>query len=280
MDHCRRGDGHSWPYDRVGQVGVNGIMRALRKDDAGFTLIELLIVVAIIAILAAIAVPNFLEAQTRAKVSRARTDMRTISVGEEAYRVDWNTYTHRNTANENPFSMGGGEWGGFRELTTPVAYITSIPMSPFGQSRVWQNQQQWRPNTFRLGTGSSLSRTTTGPPSNTNKNGFPADTFIVECDGPDNTEDSTGNFTTGNYPWPNIDPNDPAPVLERIYDPTNGTVSRGELYRTGGQKPASAAGSRHPRACPRIPGRRLTRASSRAEPFPSPCWHLCRIDSN
>jgi len=44
-----------------------------------FTLIELLIVVAIIAVLAAIAVPNFLESQTRAKVSRAKSDMRAVA---------------------------------------------------------------------------------------------------------------------------------------------------------------------------------------------------------
>ena len=58
----------------------------------GFTLIELLIVVAIIAILAAIAAPNLLEAQTRSKVSRVHADMRSISTGLEAYRVDNSHY--------------------------------------------------------------------------------------------------------------------------------------------------------------------------------------------
>jgi type II secretion system protein G len=60
--------------------------------NKGFTLIELLIVVAIIAILAAIAVPNFLEAQVRSKVSRAKSDIRTMATALESYAVDNNGY--------------------------------------------------------------------------------------------------------------------------------------------------------------------------------------------
>ncbi|MCD6386035.1 prepilin-type N-terminal cleavage/methylation domain-containing protein, partial [Candidatus Sumerlaeota bacterium] len=62
------------------------------KRKGGFTLIELLIVVAIIAILALIAVPNFLEAQTRSKVAQVKANMRTVATGLESYFVDNNHY--------------------------------------------------------------------------------------------------------------------------------------------------------------------------------------------
>lgn len=64
----------------------------MKLTKRGFTLIELLIVVAIIAILAAIAVPNFLEAQTRAKISRVKNDHRSIATALESYAVDNNQY--------------------------------------------------------------------------------------------------------------------------------------------------------------------------------------------
>ena len=56
-----------------------------RNKEKGFTLIELLIVVAIIAILADIAVPNFLEAQIRAQLAHTATGMRTVANAQEAY---------------------------------------------------------------------------------------------------------------------------------------------------------------------------------------------------
>ncbi|MCA9409592.1 MAG: prepilin-type N-terminal cleavage/methylation domain-containing protein, partial [Candidatus Omnitrophica bacterium] len=57
-----------------------------------FTLIELLVVIAIILILISIALPNFLEAQLRAKVARVTADLRTITTALETYYIDWGTY--------------------------------------------------------------------------------------------------------------------------------------------------------------------------------------------
>jgi len=57
-----------------------------------FTLIELMIVVAIIGILAAIAIPNFVKFQCRSKQSEAKGNMKAIYVGEESYRAENDTY--------------------------------------------------------------------------------------------------------------------------------------------------------------------------------------------
>jgi type II secretion system protein G len=101
----------------------------LGRQDA-FTLIELLIVVAIIGILAAIAVPNFLNAQIRAKVARATADMRNISVGFEAYHLDKGQYPMGRLKGRNPEQAWG--WGFLPEdLTTPVAYLSNLPTDEF-----------------------------------------------------------------------------------------------------------------------------------------------------
>nr|HQH74561.1 prepilin-type N-terminal cleavage/methylation domain-containing protein [bacterium] len=62
------------------------------KTSLGFTLIELLIVVAIIGILAAIAVPNFMNARIRANIARVRADQKSISTALELYHMDNNCY--------------------------------------------------------------------------------------------------------------------------------------------------------------------------------------------
>lgn len=107
------------------------------KHKNGFTLIELLIVVAIIAILAAIAVPNFLEAQVRAKISRVLGDMRTVATAIESYRIDEGRVPigHWEAKNWSPKNFGlsqevSNEFQHSR-LTTPIAYISTIARDPF-----------------------------------------------------------------------------------------------------------------------------------------------------
>jgi len=74
------------------------------RKDRGFTLIELLIVVAIIGIIAAIAIPNLLNAIHRGRQKRSMADMRTIATAIGTYATDMNYYP-RNMATLNDFTI-------------------------------------------------------------------------------------------------------------------------------------------------------------------------------
>ena len=69
-------------------------MKALHTRRGGFTLIELMIVVAIIGILAAIALPNFIRFQLRAKASEGKTNLKAIVVAEEGFMAEYSTYVN------------------------------------------------------------------------------------------------------------------------------------------------------------------------------------------
>lgn len=132
-----------------------------RKTSRGFTLIELLIVIAIILILIAIALPNFLEAQFRARVTRVKADQRNIATAIEAFRTERNVLlidfwddgrpeasirwknkfgkVGRNPGTLNIDGVGGGVYDFFEEcfypLTSPAEYLLDVPIDLFNERR-------------------------------------------------------------------------------------------------------------------------------------------------
>jgi prepilin-type N-terminal cleavage/methylation domain-containing protein len=217
-----------------------------------FTLIELLIVVAIIAILAAIAIPNLLVAQTRSKVSRVREEMYSVATAVEAYAVDNNSrYPFYNNPEDPDFDDTGVDYpnydrsapgslsdGRFERrlpvsLTTPVAYITTLMLDPFPNEHAeeavetlphpyhWSNDQDYSANPAAApgldqypvrGLFTMVYR------SSLDATPYASDTvlWMILSHGPDLAHNN---------------PDDGAVPIS--YDPTNGTFSSGDLYDFG-----------------------------------------------
>ena len=193
-----------------------------------FTLIELLIVVAIIAILAAIAVPNFLEAQVRAKVSRVKSDHRTIATALESYAVDTNRYPPEGNPTESGkgVSVCADTSLCLIRLTTPIAYLSGgeVFECPFVHQGGAYNRSLQSAISLRHYYYTNY------------ENFLPVrDTSVSAPDwrvfrawglsslGPDRTDDG--------ILWA---PTRATVPINGLYDPTNGTMSWGDIARFGG----------------------------------------------
>src|SRR5438552_5609748 len=83
------------------------------RNERGFTLIELLIVVAIIAILAAILIPNFLRARAQSQFAASKGNLKNLATALESYFVDKASYP-----------------AGFNDLSQNQAYLRAVPNDP------------------------------------------------------------------------------------------------------------------------------------------------------
>ena len=97
--------------------------KLIRKSNKGFTLIELMIVVAIIGILAAIAIPNFMRFQLKAKSSEGKVNIAAIRTAQESYLAEFGSYVPALVspgevpgAAKVPYANGAGEGLGFEKL--------------------------------------------------------------------------------------------------------------------------------------------------------------------
>jgi len=176
----------------------------------GFTLIELLIVVTIIGIIVGIALPNYLNAQVRARVSQAQAEMRTLATALEVYYVDRNSYPHWmiDGLQINPTSAR------LVPLTTPVAYLSSIPgRDPFPDQDMPDTY-----DTYDYVDAESFAARGDAEPSYRVRGAE----WRLSSAGPDRVNTYGGPVELTSWENPGFD-----------YDPSNGTVSKGDIVLVG-----------------------------------------------
>lgn len=195
--------------------------RFWRRRRSGFTLIELLIVIAIILILIAIALPNFLEAQIRARVASVRGDLRTISTALHSYYIDFQVFPNISEDEYDP-SM----WG-LAQLTTPLQYLKELPQNAFAMgSRDDQHALYFE----MASTGLRPELLAAGR----KKNPYNIHAFAVYSAGPDLNDNFEGErqWPFSGNPSPCFGSND---MGTSSYVATNGTKSAGDLVEFGGE---------------------------------------------
>ncbi|MCX7017139.1 MAG: type II secretion system protein [Candidatus Sumerlaeota bacterium] len=190
----------------------------------GFTYLELMMVLTIISILAAIAVPNFLEAQIRASVSRSKSELLVLKMALEAYRADHRAYP----PNKTPGAAGPGD---LVVLTTPVVYLTALPYDVFqlpeanglGVKPPYGRMFYRYFNAVQVNPEAGLKILA----PDYSMEGYVAG--LLWGTGPSLTDQAVGPDGQPGPPATRISPQGEASLLP--YDPTNGTTSYGAIYQ-------------------------------------------------
>ncbi len=110
-------------------------LRARMQDEKGFTLIELLVVILIIGILAAIALPAFLNQREKAQDSEAKSAARTAQTAMETYYTDNQTYVGADIAKLRAIEPAVGVFAARLDLGTPAVDGYSITVESKGSSK-------------------------------------------------------------------------------------------------------------------------------------------------